>query len=240
LKSNGKNSHKPRMKTLSIAAYRQLVEDAEPLASEFVDGVLSHKVFRLADRSILKLFRIKRLFSSARLLPYTNRFQRNVAYLVSCGVPTMTIASVYRIPDIKRTAVHYHPLKGIRLRKHCASNPFDAALSGRLGFFFHSLHKHGIYFRSIHFDNMILTEDDDIGLIDVVDMRISNGPLSMGRRIRNLRHLFRYQADVAHLTSERNRFMDVYCRNAKLSPRQEKRLRRHFDQYFCCKNPATS
>jgi tRNA A-37 threonylcarbamoyl transferase component Bud32 len=228
------------MKILTITAYRQLIEDAEPLASEFVDGELSHKVFRLADQSILKLFRIKRLFSSARLFPYTRRFQRNVAYLVSCGVPTMTIASVYRIPAIKRTAVHYHPLKGITLRKHCESNPIDSALAGRLGLFFHSLHKNGIYFRSIHFDNMILTEDDDIGLIDVVDMRISNGPLSMGRRIRNLRHLFRYQADVAHLTSERQRFMDVYCRNAKLSPRQENRLRRHFDHYFYCRNPKAS
>jgi tRNA A-37 threonylcarbamoyl transferase component Bud32 len=228
------------MKILTITAYRQLIEGAEPLASEFVDGELSHKVFRLADQSILKLFRIKRLFSSARLFPYARRFQRNVAYLVSCGVPTMTIASVYRIPAIKRTAVHYHPLNGMTLRKHCESNPIDSALAGRLGLFFHSLHKNGIYFRSIHFDNMILTEDDDIGLIDVVDMRISNGPLSMGRRIRNLRHLFRYQADVAHLTSERHRFMDVYCRNAKLSPRQEDRLRRHFDHYFCCRNPKAS
>jgi len=240
LKSNRRNSRRPRMKILTITAYRQLIENAEPLASEFVDGELSHKVFRLADQSILKLFRIKRIFSSARLFPYTRRFQRNVAYLVSCGVPTMTIASVYRIPAIKRTAVHYHPLKGITLRKHCESNPIDPALAGRLGLFFHSLHKNGIYFRSIHFDNMILTEDDDIGLIDVVDMRISNGPLSMGRRIRNLRHLFRYQADVAHLTSERHRFMDVYCRNAKLSPPQENRLRRHFDHYFCCRNPKAS
>lgn len=219
------------METLSLSEYNGLIEQATPLACELVDGQITHKVLQLPDHSILKLFRLKRMLTSARLFPHTRRFQNNVARLGALGISTVSLKAVYQIPAIKRTAVHYHFLSGLTLREHCHA-AMDADLAKRFGQFFASLHKKGVYFRSIHFGNVVLTPDGRLGLIDVVDMRFRRRPLNMGLRIRNLRHLFRYNADVDCLAPLRHIFIDTYCQTTQLDHRRENRLRRHFETYF--------
>ena len=222
----------PHMQKLSLSEYRNLIHQATPLACELVEGQLSHKVLQLPDQSIVKLFRLKRLLTSARIFPHTKRFQRNVRRIQSFSIPTVKITALYRIPAIKRTAVHYRILTGITIRDHCELTEMDSQLAERFGIFFSSLHQKGIYFRSIHFGNMVLTPDDRIGLIDVVDMRFRRGPLRTGLRIRNLRHLFRYDIDIACIAPVRRIFLDAYCKSGGLGPGEEKRLRHHFESYF--------
>jgi len=220
------------MQELSSSNYRNLTRQATPLSSEILDGQMSHKVLQLPDRSIMKLFRIKRLLSSARIVPQAKRFQRNVERLQSDGIPTVALIAVYNIPSIARTAVHYRYMAGITLRDFCQKDAMSPQLAQRLGMFFASLHQRGIYFRSIHFGNMVLTDDDSIGLIDVLDMRFRRGPLTLGLRMRNLRHLFRYDSDIRSLSPVRHIFMDVYCASANLSSREERRLRERYEAYF--------
>jgi hypothetical protein len=220
------------MQQLSLSEYRNLIHQATPLACELVEGQISHKVLQLPDQSIVKLFRLKRVLTSAHLFPHTKRFQRNVRRIKLLGIPTVTITALYRIPAIKRTAVHYSILTGITLRDRCEEAEMDSQLAERLGIFFSFLHQNGIYFRSIHFGNMVLTSDDRIGLIDVVDMRFRRGPLRTGLRIRNLRHLFRYDTDIDYIAPVRRIFLDAYCKSSGLRPGDENRLRRHFEGYF--------
>lgn len=220
------------MQPLSLSEYNELVEGAETLTSEFVDGRICPKVLRLEDQSILKLFRLKRFITSARLIPYVTRFQRHVKKLEAVNIPTVRINVVYNIAAINRTAVHYWPLEGKTLREHCEIHPIDIHPAKRFGQFFLFLHQNGIYFRSIHFGNIVLTIDDRIGLIDVVDMRFKRRPLNMTLRIRNLRHLFRYDADIDCLAPVRHIFIDAYCKSSGLRPSHESRLRHHFESYF--------
>jgi tRNA A-37 threonylcarbamoyl transferase component Bud32 len=220
------------MELLSQSAYEKLIFGAQSLSHDTIDGKISHKVLRLENQSILKLFRVKHLISSTRLFPYVKRFQNNAVRLASLNIPTVQVSAVYRIPSIKRTAVHYYPLDGITLREYFNSTPIDDMLSKKLGSFLHSLHKQGIYFRSVHFGNIVLTPDNRIGLIDVADMRFSKGPLTTTRRIRNLRHFFRYHSDTEMLSRASECFLDIYCRKARLSRRSEIRFRRHFESYF--------
>lgn len=220
------------MQSLSLSKYNKLVEGAEALTSEWVDGQIWPKVLRLEDQSILKLFRLKRFITSARLIPYVTRFQRHVKRLEAVNIPTVRINVVYKISVIKRTAVHYWPLEGKTLREQCEIRPMDIHQTKRLGEFFLFLHQNGIYFRSIHFGNIVLTDDHRIGLIDVVDMRFRRRPLTMRLRIRNLRHLFRYDADIDCLTPVRHIFIDAYCKSSGLCSSYESRLRHHFESYF--------
>jgi len=180
----------------------------------------------------MKLFRIKRLLSSARIVPPAKRFQRNVERLQSHGIPTVALKAVYDIPSIARTAVHYHYMAGITLRDFCQKAPLPPQLAQRLGMFLASLHQKGIYFRSIHFGNMVLTHDDRIGLIDVLDMRFRRGSLNMGLRVRNLRHLFRYDTDRDYLAPARHFFINAYCTSAALPSLKERRLRKRYATYF--------
>jgi len=220
------------MQSLSLSKYNNLVEGAEVLTSEWVDGRIWPKVLRLEDKSILKLFRLKRFITSARLIPHVTRFQRHVKRLEAVNIPTVRINFVYNIAAINRTAVHYWPLEGQTLREHCEILPMDVHQAERLGQFFLFLHQNGIYFRSIHFGNIVLTDDHRIGLIDVVDMRFRRRPLNMRLRIRNLRHLFRYDADIDCLAPVRQIFIDAYCACARLHPSRERQLRCRFENYF--------
>ena len=62
------------------------------------------------------------------------------------------------------------------------------------------LHQSGIYFRSVHFGNIIVMPGrQGLGLIDVADMMFKRRPLRSGERCRNFRHMLRYPEDVAFL-----------------------------------------
>lgn len=158
------------------------------------------KVMILQDGTFLKLFRRKRLISSAAIWPYAQRFADNAKKLKELGVPCPEIIQVYRIPSIERDAVHYHPLPGItlrQLRNGEAEYPHD--LLQRFAAFVAHIHDLGVYFRSIHLGNVVLTPEGEIGLIDISDMKIFRKPLSLWQRERNFVHMLKDEQDKAWL-----------------------------------------
>lgn len=147
------------------------------------------KVLRLADGSFIKLFRRKRLISSASWYPYAQRFADNAAALEARGIPCPRVTAVFRIAELDRDAVHYTPLPGITLRERVRQG-LDAAEQAQLrtafNHFVRHLHDLGIYFRSLHLGNVLLTPTGELGLIDISDIRVHRGPLSRFWRARNL------------------------------------------------------
>src|SRR5690606_11004632 len=116
------------------------------------------KVLLLADGSFLKLFRRKRLLSSALLWPYARRFASNARQLARLGVPTLQVIALYRLQEPARHLVHYRPLPGVTLRQiRRDALPCPAQLFEQLGGFVARLHQQGVYFRSIHLGNIVLT-----------------------------------------------------------------------------------
>jgi serine/threonine protein kinase len=78
--------------------------------------------------------------------------------------------------------------------------------------FFAELHDKGVFFRSIHLNNIILSEDlKTLGLIDLADVKITSKGLSRAMRLRIFKHLTRYKADQDALkTFGLDRFIDIY------------------------------
>lgn len=204
------------MQTLSHERYLAMKENAEVLEAD----AFGEKVLRLDDGRFLKLFRRKRLISSALLKPYAKRFVDNATLLADADIPCPTPLEIYRIPSISRDAVLYVPLPGLTLRQlrqtpdKCPPDVF-----GSLGRFVADLHEKGIYFRSLHLGNVVLTPDGRLGLIDISDLRHSRRPLSNFARRRNFEHLIRDHADRHWLVSGiHGRFVEAY---AQQSGRQE-------------------
>jgi hypothetical protein len=224
--------HGGGMQLISSDSYDALVDGADLVVGEVAAGRKWPKVLRLKDGSFLKLFRNKHVITSARLVPHAVRFQRNARYLEAHHIPTVRIEATFKIASLQRTAVQYWPLEGQTLRERYRNFPIDEHLAKALGRFFHRLHQKGIYFRSIHFGNIILMPDHRIGLIDLVDMSFRQGPIRTGLRVRNLRHLFRHRADIEALSSVRTAFIETYCQQALLRPRQEEYFRLCFENYF--------
>ncbi|MCJ1883592.1 lipopolysaccharide kinase InaA family protein [Pseudomonas sp. LA21] len=179
------------MQALDHATYEDLRQGASVLeADRFGD-----KVLRLADGNFLKLFRRKRLISSALFYPYAQRFADNARTLRRRGVPCPEIIGVYRVPSIERDVVHYQPLPGQTLRQLIASDQDKPTLRGDLGALISAMHNNGIYFRSLHLGNVVETPEGTLGLIDISDMRTQARPLGKQQRQRNFRHLLRYAQD---------------------------------------------
>ena len=175
------------MQTLSHDAYLALRANATVLERD----LHGEKVLRLEDGDYLKLFRRKRLISSAAWYPYAQRFADNAEELRLRGIPCPAVKDVFRISDFSRDAVRYLPLEGKTLREVIQTETTQQDLAEKLGQFVARLHVSGIYFRSLHLGNIVLTPDGTLGLIDIADLRTQNRTLDSNQRQRNLQRLRR-------------------------------------------------
>ncbi|MDR0378501.1 MAG: lipopolysaccharide kinase InaA family protein [Candidatus Accumulibacter sp.] len=163
------------------------------------------KVLRLTNGHFLKLFRRKRLLSSALWYPYARRFVDNAEALVTRGILVPRVLAALRVPSVRRDAVLYQPLAGMTLRALCQRG-LDAGSERRLkrlftDFVIH-LHSLGIYFRSLHLGNVVLTPEGELGLIDFSDLRIYRRPLPVFMRRRNLRRMLEIPGECEWIDSE--------------------------------------
>lgn len=184
------------MRPLNHSAYLSLREGAHVIEA---DGS-GDKVLLLADGTLLKFFRRKRLVSSALLFPYAKRFASNTRALQRRSVPCPNVLALYRIASIERDAVHYQPLAGETVR-HLFKTEVGPGLRFELGQFVAALHAKGIYFRSLHLGNVVLTPQRQLGLIDVADMTCHRLALSTSKRLRNFQHMTRYTKDMEGLVA---------------------------------------
>lgn len=189
--------HAP-LQTLEHDDYLALRADARVLERDRH----GEKVLVLADGSYLKLFRRKRLISSAAWYPYAQRFADNALALAEREILCPGVIGLYRIPSVSRDAVRYRPLEGQTLRQLVRSGADTVGLRERLGRFVAELHEAGVYFRSLHLGNIVLTPAGTLGLIDIADLRAGRRPIPPHRRRRNLQHLLRDDQDRAWLQAD--------------------------------------
>lgn len=186
------------------------------------------RVWQLPDGSIVKQFRIKPFFSSATLRPFVARFVKGARELARRGVPTVEIIDMQRLRQPRRDLVHYRPVEGDTLRSHLAARTGEAVIESlqRFAAFTASLHERGIYFRGIHFNNIIVTSANSFGLIDVASCEFRRGPLPVGLRERNFRPMFAYERDAAAMAMlGPDRWITSYAKESTLSPADLERLR---------------
>lgn len=219
------------MQRLSNEQFSSLRQNAVVIEADHY----GEKVLKLVDGSFLKLFRRKRLISSATLISHASRFAANVIKLKQRGIVCPEIIATYRISGIERTAVHYWPLPGDTLR-HLLEQPSDshASLAYSLGALIAELHSKGVYFRSLHLGNVIQDEQSELGLIDISDLTCSDAALGWLKRSRNFRHLFRYKRDINRLNAYRTRFIDGYVEHLpeRHAAYFRKKLGMLFDQHI--------
>jgi serine/threonine protein kinase len=178
----------PILTELNDEALAALTTEAEILEADS----LGPKVYRLAGGNFLKLFRRKRLISSALFSPYSSRFYRNAEHLEELDIPTLTPLALYKLKGSSLSAVLYQPLPGQTLKDLYLQAPgnFSERLP-QLSTFIRDLHRKGIYFRSLHLGNIVLTPQGTLGLIDVADLTFQRRPISKAKAIRNLAHFSR-------------------------------------------------
>lgn len=192
------------MQTLSHDTYLALRANATVLERD----LHGEKVLQLEDGSYLKLFRRKRLISSAAWYPYAQRFADHALELKQRDVPCPEVIGVFRISGFSRDVVRYLPLAGRTLRQVIQADAAQQDLAEKLGRFVAMLHGSGVYFRSLHLGNIVLTPDGALGLIDIADLRTQNRALDNNQRKRNLQRLSRDPPDCVWLSGENKSIFD--------------------------------
>ena len=176
------------MRKLTEAQYEALITNARVIERD----TFGPKVLHLADDSFLKIFRRRNLLSWSLIRPYSLKFAANARVLKKMGIPTVEIQGIMNLPVPRKTAVQYTPLAGKTIREIFREGQLTDELLKRLAKFISELHQAGVYFRSLHFGNIVLTPEDRFGLIDIADMRFLGRPLRESEVIRNFNHMKRY------------------------------------------------
>ena len=141
------------LKILDHEGFLALREGATVLEADFY----GEKVLALADGRILKLFRRKRLITSAAWYPYAQRFADNCQGLAKRGIPCPEVLEVYRVPSISRDAVLYSPLAGKTIRQLIEAGTSESevnSLRHSIQAFITVQHGKGVFFRSLHLVNI--------------------------------------------------------------------------------------
>ncbi len=152
------------------------------------------KVVALENGLFLKIFHNRRHLLLARLFPFAERFTRNTERLHRLGIPSPEVIEVFWILKCKGlSGCLYRPIPGTSLETIYQTMPenFSSTIP-QLAIFIKELHNKGIYFRSLHLGNIVLTPDGDFGLIDVLDLRKKPAPLNNRLINRNFEHLKNY------------------------------------------------
>lgn len=183
------------MQILTTEQYTFWREKAQVLEQDYY----GEKVLLLADGTMLKLFRRKTWLSKTAFFTPAKRFATNAKELQRRDIPCPVVIKLYRMKHPYRSVVHYFPLAGNTLRQLLRGGyqTEQEALFKKLAQFITALHDLGVYFRSLHMGNIVLTPNGDLGLIDISDMRCFRNPLSRRLRNRNYHHLLRYKEEWA-------------------------------------------
>ena len=210
------------MEKLTEEQYNKLIETTEIIESDKFGA----KVLKYPDGNYMKIFRLKRFFSSALIYPYWMRFVRNTYALKRNNFYTIEkIISIVSIPHIKKTGVLYIPLKGETLKTELKRKTLNNKLIFEFGEFVAQLHRKGIYFSALHLGNVVLTKNKKFGLIDISDMRIVPFPIPLFTKKTNLDYLFRCRQGMKLLTKEqRQEFINGYLNKTPKSLRKKLEL----------------
>ena len=190
---------------ISVDRLNRLTSSAELIVADLAGP----KVMKLDNGNMIKLFRRKRLVSSAAFAPYAIRFVNNAFRLKELDIPTINPVDIMYCAKRSIHVVEYEPLEGYLLRGLLKQENQDE-LFAETARFIARLHRKGVYFRSLHFEN-IISHHGTLGLIDLADMKIYPGPLRVSLRRRNFQHFLRYPMD-AELIQQfgRERFQRIY------------------------------
>jgi tRNA A-37 threonylcarbamoyl transferase component Bud32 len=180
------------MKKLSIKDYENIITNS----SIIVEDQYGPTLLKLSNGNFAKLFRIKKVLSSAWIYPRSKRFVLNANKLEKLNIPTVKVIDFYKINDIKQGMVIYEPIKGVVLREALSLSNDKKDMIKLFAHFLADIHHKGVYFKALDFGNVICIEDNTLGLIDIDNMFFSKGFLPFKKRIKNLNHIFHYKEDI--------------------------------------------
>lgn len=173
------------------------------------------KVCEHGDSIVKFFFPKKKWISSEIVKPKAFQFCENATKLRAQGVDAPVIEKITYCPGNKTYVLHYQKIEGESTRAFAQQQDFS--LFPQVAALIATLHEKGIFFRSIHLGNIIFKPDHSFALIDIADVRFSKKSLSLSKRIRNIAHFLKREADIdTWKVFDKENFLSLYLKAAGL------------------------
>lgn len=144
------------------------------------------RVLETKDGNIIKLFyQNKKAFLN---------FCKNADYLLNHEILAPRISEVFYYADLNVYLVIYKKMSGDNVRAMIQKDN-NREILNNIAVFIAKLHQKGIFFRSLHLENLICQSANIFSLIDIADVYFKPKPLNAFIRYRNLRHMFLVRQD---------------------------------------------
>lgn len=202
------------MISISKQQYDALIDVAQLIHSERGFPM----VYLTPDNYVIKLFYKRRWTSSSRLRPMAKRFELNARALRERDIGTVAVNQVFRCRSVGLDIVTYPFVAGSTVRDlNRETNDFGTMFL-RFAEFIAELHLKGVYFKGLHFGNVLWTTERRFALIDVAHMTLRGRPLGISERVKNINNIGRYNADVESIRRiGRHRFLSAYLQKCGLT-----------------------
>jgi serine/threonine protein kinase len=152
------------------------------------------KILETNTGNIIKIFYArKKWFSAWKNRRSAIKFCRNAVRLEAKGISAPKITSLFNCPSLGIYVVEYKKIPGENLR--VMTRRGDSHILAEFAAFIAKLHQKGIFFRSLHLENLLYQSSGQFALVDIVDVRFKNKPLNVFLRYRNLKHMFHIHQD---------------------------------------------
>lgn len=206
-----------RMDIISSSEFDKIFNNINTIIVKY-GRINQPKVYEQHGNTIIKLFYRKETWlSSDRIRPRAMRFYKNIQSLQQHGYDVPRVIKMQYCKELKIYLVYYEKIAGNDVRKLADQGRVD--LLDDVIRFIASLHESGIFFRSIHLENLLYKPDGSFALLDITDVRFKSGPLSLYMRYRNLKHLLKERHD-RHIWKKFgiDKFLETYFSQTTLSP----------------------
>lgn len=179
------------------------------------------KIIRSPENHIIKMiYKRQKWLSSTYIRPYAKRFQARSQKLAMKQIIAPRIIQSYQCPAHQCDILIYPEIQGQPL-KQC----LNQQRLHQLAQFLVELHQKGIFFWDLHLDNIIVTPNNKMGLMDVATAHVSNAPLRLKSRARNLGRLMNIDYDTLTMYKhELNAFFQSYLFASNLDKQSQQKL----------------
>lgn len=175
------------------------------------------KLLESAQGKMIKVFYAKhKRFSSNHRKPYALRFSENAVRLQNNGIRTPSVDPLQYCKEYDAYILTYSKIPGENTR--ILANLNHQFIIPRIAEYIASIHHKGIFFRSLHLENLLYDDIHGFALLDIVDVKFMTRPLHNFLRYRNLKHMFRIADDREFWQKYGvHQFMNIYFEVANLS-----------------------
>jgi len=150
------------------------------------------KLLETSNGKMVKIFYPRnKKFSGVFKSPQAIRFSENSKKLQAKGITVPEVESIQYCKANNTHILTYDKMSGTDTRVLAYK---DASIIEKIAYYIAKLHEQGVFFRSIHLEN-ILYHNGSFALLDIVDVNIKNKPLSLYMRVRNIKHMIKTKDD---------------------------------------------